>query len=272
MTFQGEPPGSLQKAGFSPVKFLGLPTLGTHLRNHGVKPVAFSHYSIANSGLTQMLMNDVEVLPFQTPASLWVSVRHLLEQDPTNRLYIWVYWGQLDGISHYYGPDDERAEAEFSHFSAAFERFFLESLNSHARQDTLIILTSDHGQAYTPLNPNNLIGHHPQLNQYLRLKPTCENRFASLYLRPGKEENVRDYFHRVFPNRFTLFAQQAALQAGLFGPGPHHPDLTHRLGDLIAVAHGDAYLWWSEQKDFLLGRHGGLHPDDILVPFLVGRL
>lgn len=272
MTFRDGIPGSLKNAGFSPQEFLNIPTLGTHLQDHGCKTYSFSHYSIANSGLSQMLMKDVEIAPFQTPAALWVSVRHLIEKDHADKLFIWTYWGQLDGISHYHGPDDERAQAEFSHFSIAFERYFLSLLSTQARKDTLVILTADHGQTYTPLDTNNTFEHHPELNQYLRLKPTCENRFAFLYLRPGFEGKVREYFSQVFPKSFTLISQDEALEMGLFGPGPHHPDLINRVGDLIAIANNDAYLWWSDQKDFLLGRHGGLSPDDMLVPFLAGRI
>jgi predicted AlkP superfamily pyrophosphatase or phosphodiesterase len=272
ITFKDETPGSLKKAGFSPQHFLGLPTLGSHLMDNGVRSFAFSHYSITNSGLSQMLMKDVEVHPFQTPASLWVSIRQLLETQAADKMYIWAYWGQLDSISHHYGPDDERAAAEFSHFSAAFEHFFLSPLDTRPLQDTLVILISDHGQTYTPLDSRNLIKHHPLLNQYLLLNPTCENRFASLYLRPGTEDLVREYFKSRFPDRFTLISQEEALQADLFGPGLRHPDLIHRLGDLIAIAHENAYLWWSDQEDFLLGRHGSLHPDDMIVPFLAARL
>jgi hypothetical protein len=48
--------------------------------------------------------------------------------------------------------------------------------------------------------------------------------------------------------------------------------LSDRIGDLIAIAADDAYLWWSAGKDFLLGRHGGLGADEMLVPFLAARL
>ena len=51
-----------------------------------------------------------------------------------------------------------------------------------------------------------------------------------------------------------------------------HPNLTSRVGDLIAVARQDAYLWWHTKEDFLLGRHGGLNPQEMLVPFLGVRL
>ena len=264
--------GSLEKAGFSPKNFIPVSTFGTHLRGQGVKSYAFSHRSIANSGLSQMLMQDVQVQPFATPASMWVNVRKLIEGRLDEKMYIWTYWGQVDGLSHQYGPDDERVAAEFSHFSAAFENYFLDPLSPEARRDTVVVLTADHGQTLTPLRPNLVLSNHPELNAHLRIKPTCENRFAFLYLKPGREGAVREYFGQHWPGMFTLLSSQEALNGGLLGPGRQHPDLQNRVGDLIAIGRADAYLWWANEKDFLLGRHGGLSADDMLVPLAAHRL
>lgn len=263
---------SLKQAGFSVENFMPLPTFGSHLWNYGVKSYSFTHYAIANSGLSRMLMQDVDVQSFSTPASMWVSIRKLIESRPYERMYVWAYWGQVDGISHYNGPDDERAAAEFSHYSTAFQQFFLNQLSPQLRENTAIILTADHGQTHTPLNSNQILANHPDLLKHLRLKPTCENRFAFLYLHPGREGAVRDYFSANWPSKFHLITLSEALDAGLFGPGPYHPDLLDRVGDLIAIARGNVYLWWADQDDFLLGRHGSTHPHDMLVPFLVARL
>ena len=120
-------------------------------------------------------MEDVDIHPFQTPASMWVSLRQLIEQKSDEKMYVWTYWGQLDGISHFHGPDDERVSAEFSHFSAAFEQFFLNKLKPDLKKGTIIILTADHGQTHTPLNPTQVLSNHPSLNKHLRINPTCEN-------------------------------------------------------------------------------------------------
>jgi hypothetical protein len=45
-----------------------------------------------------------------------------------------------------------------------------------------------------------------------------------------------------------------------------------RLGDLTLIAHKDAYMWWTDKDNILIGRHGGLHPDEMLVPFLAVKL
>jgi predicted AlkP superfamily pyrophosphatase or phosphodiesterase len=271
MTFRGDV-GTLSKAGFDPQKFLPLPTLGPHLRQQAITPYAFQHRSIAHSGLSQMFQQEVDIYGFHSVADLWVSLRQMIESKPNERQYIWTYWGEYDGLSHAHGPDDERSAAEFAHFSAAFEQFFLKRLSPAARKDTLVILTADHGQIHTPLVANNSLKHHPAFNQHLHITPTGENRMSYLYLRPGSETSVRDYLQANWSPGFTILTREKALSVGLFGPGAQHPGLNDRIGDLIAFAHEDAYLWWDKKDDFMLGRHGGLHRQEMLVPFLTARL
>jgi len=271
MSFRGDH-GSLVKAGFDPQTFLGLPTLGTHLASHGVGTYSLHHYGIANSGLSQMLLKDVEVRGFSSPADLWINLRHLLAGNSRERLLAWVYWSEVDHSSHYYGPEDERTLAEFSLFSSAFGRYFLEKLDKTTRQRTVLILTADHGQIATPPDSNYDLRKHEGLIRRLHILPTGENRLAYLYIRPGQTEAVREYIDRRWTNQFVLLDPAYAVYAGLFGNGPPHPRLSDRLGDLIVAARGGAYWWWAEKDNYMHGRHGGLHPDEMLVPFLAVKL
>jgi hypothetical protein len=264
--------GSLSQAGFDPEKYLPFTTLGTHFNTHGVKTYALQHHSIVHSGLSKMFFRDVNVQAFNTPSDLWVNARHLLETHADERLYAWVYWGEVDHLSHFYGPDDERTVAEFASFSTAFERLFLSRLSPELRRDTMVILTADHGQISTLKNSKYDLNHHPQFTDYLHLRPTGENRLAYLYLRPEQHEEMTGYLDRTWPGQFTLIDPSAAVTAGLFGPGQPHHRLLDRLGDVMAAARGSAYWWWADKENRLLGRHGGLSPDEMLVPLLAGRL
>jgi hypothetical protein len=271
MYFQGDR-GSLAKAGFRPEEFLQIPTLGPHLASHGVKVHAFQHFAIANSGLSRMFFPDVEVHGFSSLSDLWVSVRQLLEEQPTERLYTWVYWGEVDHLSHVYGPDDERVSADLATFSMAFERDFLSQLSAEARKDTLVILTADHGQVATRKDPHYEVSNHPGLSRRLHILPTGENRLMYLFVRPGQGEAVREHVERTWPNQFVTIEPGYALHAGLFGPGEIGAQIQERLGDLVVAARGEAYLWWAALENPLIGRHGGLTSEEMLVPFLAARL
>ncbi len=271
ITFQNDT-GSLARAGFSAETFLPLPTLGTHLSAQGIPAFAFQHHSLLRSGLSQMFLRDVNSRGFFSAADLWISLRQLLESRAGERLYAWAYWSELDTLSHRFGPDDERVAAEFANFSLAFERQFLNRLTPDARRDTLLVLTADHGQIPTTPDPHYEIRNHAGLGRRLHINPTGENRLAYLYIRPGQSEAVREVIERTWPGQFKLVDAVYAVENGLFGPGEAHPRLYERLGDLILIPHGNAYLWWADKENNLLGRHGGLHPEEMLVPFLAARL
>jgi hypothetical protein len=264
--------GSLEWAGFDPATALPAPTLGAHLAAHGVTPYALQHVSIVQSGLSRMFFKGVQSRSFYTATDLMINLRHLLEQTAGQRAYIWVYWGEVDGFSHRYGPDDERPRAEFAAFSHALQTLLLDRLPASARANTALILTADHGQVATRPDAHYELRNHPSLTRRLHLNPTGENRLAFLYIRPGQTEAVDEYIQHAWPNQFRLLDSAYLAEAGLFGPDERHPRLLERLGDRAALARGAAYLWWADKDNPLLGRHGGLHPDEMLVPYLAARL
>jgi hypothetical protein len=273
MSFQGEI-GTLEKAGFNPENYLPFPTLGAHLVRHGVRSFAFQHASILRSGLSRMFFKDVAGQRFHVAADLWANVRNLLENSARSleRQYIYVYWGEVDTLSHLYGPDDERTATEFASFSQAFERLFLDRLRPLMSSDTLLLLTADHGAIPTRPDPTFDLRNHPDLLRRLHLLPTGEHRLAYLHVRPGQVEAVREYIERAWPGQFAILDSADAIEKGLFGPGVPHPGLPDRLGDLIVVALGQAYLWWSNKDNLMRGRHGGLSEQEMLVPLLAARL
>jgi len=264
--------GSLTSAGFSPREFLPLLTLGSHLADYAVQCYAYQHVSIIDSGLSRMFFNDVKLRGVVNATDLWINLREMFEDRAQERFYSWVYWGEVDTFSHRYGPDDERPAAEFANFSLAMQRLFLDRLSSQARDGTLLILTGDHGQITTPIDPYYDLSNHPGLTRRLHIMPSGENRLAYLYIRPGQTEAVREYLERTWPNQFMILESVYAAEAGLFGPGEQHPDLLSRIGDMIVFSRGEAYLWWANKANYMLGRHGGLHPSEMLVPFLAVRL
>lgn len=271
MSFGGDI-GGLRRAGFQPETFLPSPPFGPHLLENGVQPYAFMHAAIARSGLSAMHLRQTSVYPFRNPGDLWVSLRDLLNERPTERQYIYAYWGDIDELSHRFGPQDERVAVEFDAFTRLFEHSCLNRLTPAARRETLFILTADHGEVHTPRLPRFDLANHPEFNRLLHMAPTGENRLAYLYVRPGQLRAVRDYIEAAWPGDFYQLTVAQALRSGLLGPGEPHPRLAERLGDLILVARGAAYLWWAEKPNPLLGRHGGLTPAEMLAPFLAFRL
>lgn len=264
--------GSLERAGFQPEHALSVSTLGTHLAGHGVRSFAFQPAAIARSGLSRMLMKDCVTVPFITASDLWVSMRRRIEAQPAERMYLWAYWGEVDTLGHFYGPDDERIQAELAAFGDALLELLIRRLDPALAGETLLVVTADHGQIQTEPDPHYDLRNHAGLTRRLHLLPTGEHRLAYLYIRPGQTEAVREYIQRTWPHQFCLIDPPYAVDAGLFGEGDRHPRLLERLGDLAAAARGGAYFWWADRENNLFGRHGGLSEDEMLVPLLAGRI
>ncbi len=259
--------GGLKRTGFDPIEFLNHSTFGGHLINHGVEADAFMHYSIGTSGLSSMHLDQVNLHNYVSESDMWVSIRNILNTVPAGRKYIYAYWSVIDTLTHRFSLNDERIALQFEDFSLMIEQALIKGLSASARKDALLILTADHGSVYTPRYGHFNLTAHPELNAMLRIQPTCENRLAFLYLKPGMETSVRQYFDTAWPGKFMLVSGIQAIEAGLFGPGPLSPTLSDRVGDLVAIARGDSYLWWAPKQNVMLGRHGGLHPEEMLIPF-----
>jgi hypothetical protein len=149
---------------------------------------------------------------------------------------------------------------------------FVQPLERSAGRGVLLLLMSDHGQVATAIEPRYHLSEHPNLAYRLHISPTGEARLPYLYLKPGQAEAVAEYISRKWPGAFTKLDSGDALRAGLFGPGTPCAQAASRLGDAVLVSHGPAYLWWADKPDTLLGRHGSLTADEMLVPLLATRL
>lgn len=260
--------GGLKRAGFQPETFLPVPTLGTHLTRQGVKVFSFQHNAIARSGLSTMLLPDVETLGYRTLTDLWVTLASVQDSLPGERSYTYVYFGDLDELSHRYGPEDERVLLEFSAFTHLLERF-LQKQSKKKRGDTLFVMVADHGQVYTPRMSNYELRNHPELTRHLAIQPTGEARMPYLFLRPGREQAVRDYLEQVWAGQFAILPGEQVLHAGLLGSGNIYARTYDRLGDCVVMPQGNAYWWFPDRDNPLMGRHGGLSPAEMLVPLFM---
>ena len=267
----GRGAGALYQAGFDPESALPVSSIGPALSNGHVETHTFLHYGIAHSGLSRMHYQSVERHSFGTPAELWIDVRQLAEQ-PRDRRLIWVYHGAVDNLSHRFGPDSEQARVEFLTYLRSMYTCFLAPLSKAGKEQTLLILTADHGQVHTPPEDRFDLRHHPELLGMLHIKPTGENRFIYFHPRPNKLEAVEDYIHHAWPGEFITLPSSEALQLELFGPGAPDPAVEDRIGELIAFPTGNGYLWWADKPNPLLGRHGAFDPLEMRVPFMAMRL
>ncbi|MFQ6058233.1 MAG: alkaline phosphatase family protein [Anaerolineae bacterium] len=259
--------------GLEPEKFLPVPGLAELLAPHGITCRLLIHQQYADSPLSQMFHRGVtEKRGFVSSSDMWVSIRHLLAQHRDERLLLTAYWGGVDGVAHMYGPTAETWPAEIRNVAFSLEREFLRPLPPADREGTLLLITADHGQVLAPPEKAVLLTKHPSLWRALALPPSGDSRATYLHARHGQAEVVRAYLEEQLAGHFVVLDSKEALEAGLLGKGEMAPETPSRIGDLIALARGEASLHWGYKEPKLRGRHGGLTPEEMLVPLLMVRL
>jgi hypothetical protein len=74
----------------------------------------------------------------------------------------------------------------------------------------------------------------------------------------------------VLGDRATVLAREDAILRGWFGPVL--PGVLPRLGDVVVACHGDTAVLSTADFPYeatLVGLHGSLTPDEMLIPLLV---
>ena len=102
--------------------------------------------------------------------------------------------------------------------------------------------------------------------------PVGETRVPFLYARGDRLDFIKTYMQERLSNSFVTLTREQVLQSGLLGPGPMYVETPHRLGDVIGIARGNHFLAQNDHHLKLRGRHGGLSPQEMLVPLIGVRL
>ena len=267
--------GDLTEWGFDPETFVPLPGIGKLLAEQGVPAAHFINAPFVNTPLSRIFYRDYHTLSaVYSPADMFVGMRHFLEGHPADKVLLSAYWGSVDSIAHRRGPAHPAWRAEVESLVWALEHQFWRPLSPELREGTLLILLSDHGQVSVDPDQALIVTEHPRLDDGLLLPPAGESRAAFLYPRAGRLEEMEALLRNQFADRFALLRSAEALEAGLFGPPPWSMETPGRIGDLLLLARGQALVERGRDARAMgiIGRHGGLSPAEMLIPFLAVRL
>jgi predicted AlkP superfamily pyrophosphatase or phosphodiesterase len=263
----------LVHAGLEPDKFLAVPSLPQTLEPLGIPVYHFIEQPFVKSVLSRVQVRGMrETFGFVTSSDLWVTLRAQIEKHRAERALFVAYWSAIDNIEHTYGPSSDTVLAEINNLAYSFEREFLSRLSPAGRAGTLFLLTADHGQIDSPAPRAVYVHDHPALRDHLVMDFTGEPRAAYFYCRNGELDAAREYIASRLGDKFFVVDSQRAWQAGLFGTTNSAPEVKHRIGDLIALPRADYYFWDRTDEPRMLGRHGGLAEQEMLVPFIAARL
>jgi hypothetical protein len=264
--------------GLTPEGFFWADTLYRRLQAAGVqRTLAVNPSGFAGTALTRMLHQGATYNGYVATSSLSVIVPRLVA-DSDAPTYVYAYWPTVDTVSHMVGPCSEEHGAEVAAFDTALGRL-LERLPR--RGDTLVLLTADHGHIDTGPERLQYLDEHPELLEMLAATPAGERRAVYLHPRPGMARAVEAYTRERLGQVAVTMTRDAAVRAGLFGEGPLPERAAGRIGEVLLFPRGNLQITVAPTPSvdgrvssgpLFKGLHGGLSPDEALVPLLAVRI
>ena len=178
--------------------------------------------------------------------------------------YIYAYWDKYDTYMHEHGPSSKICDSYLEHINYLLEKT-CDSLN----EDTLLVITADHGQVDIH-RYYNLCG--SPFETFFQRRPSLEQRAMSFSIHKDMEKEFEKLFKSTFENDFILLSKDQVKRSKLFGDHNDHPRFDEFIGDYLAIATSDMVLIYRQNDDlFYAGQHAGISDDELMVPVILSK-
>ncbi len=177
----------------------------------------------------------------------------------------YLYDGDLDWTGHRYGVSSPQWLQQLAAIDAEAAQL-REALPDEVR----LVVVADHGMVDSTPASRLDIDQLPGLRDGVVLLGG-EARFRHLYCDPAAVSSVAACWAETLGDRAEVLTREQAVTRGWFGTVTEA--VAPRLGDVVVAAKGEVAMFSS--KDFgyemtLVGLHGSLTADEMLIPILVG--
>ena len=180
----------------------------------------------------------------------------------------YVYHGELDATGHRRGCSSEAWLQELGHVDRVAEQL-ADALPATAT----LLITSDHGMVDVPADNRWDVAATPALCDGVQAV-AGDLRAIDVHTRPGAAGDVLAAWRETLGEAFWVLSRAEAIDAGLYGPLVTD-QVRPRIGDVVAAGVGDAAVVDSRLMPVpvlaLVGLHGSVTDDELLVPLLVHR-
>ena len=270
-------PGTLIPTGVTPPQLLPAHTLHMDLQAKGVNSYAFQHASITESPFTMMAnASATKTVPYSTFPEACTLFAEAITASTEQALYF-LYLDSVDATGHSYGPSSRQYAAELDIALTTLERILMQQLGNPPG-DTLLLVTSDHGQIDVGQETNFYLNvEFPEIIPLVAtnkdgelLIPAGSSRDFFLHIQPGRVDEAV----ALLSTRLEGFAQirrtSDLMSEGFFGPTVSDT-FRSRVADLVILPYDGNTVTWYEKNRFEFkhrGQHGGLHQLEMEIPLL----
>lgn len=184
-----------------------------------------------------------------------------LAKDDVPR-YIYAYWHEPDSTMHRHGCYHPKSIGQLCDINDRTEK-----LASQLPEDTLLLLTADHGLIDADIR---YLDDYPDIMQLLRWDATMELRALSFHVKEDCVSRFPAVFKKHFGDHFLLVDQAEFIQRFL-GPGQPRPDVYDFVGDYVAISLDEMTLMNHRPSFLQIGHHAGLTAQEMQVPLIVAK-
>lgn len=213
------------------------------------------------SGLTEAALRGMRNVSAESLADRVDTVCAQLRRPDVAAAYL--YWGDVDHAGHVHGWGSWQWGEEVTALDGELAR-----LARSLPAGTLLLVTADHGMV--DVSDRVDVAAVPALAQDVELV-AGEPRMNHVYTAPGTAPDVARRWQETLGERAWVLLREEVAGQGLLGEIA--PDRWDTVGDVVAVLRGrHAVVDSRTQKPAslaMVGMHGSLTPDELLVPLLV---
>jgi predicted AlkP superfamily pyrophosphatase or phosphodiesterase len=230
-------------------------------QNISVTHVAAKRYE--DTGFTRAVFRGAKYRGANAHTDLITETIAALKDTPA---FVYLYVNDLDVAGHSDGVGSDKWLAALT----GIDQLVATLLQRLPRQ-TRLWLTADHGMIN--VGEKIVIGQGNNLAESIATI-AGEPRARHLYLKDGagasEIADVASRWEEYLGEKASIYTRDQAIAAGLFGDSVS-ADAADRMGDVIAIAHGELALIEAErekQEGAMVGHHGGASDIESYVPLL----
>jgi len=182
--------------------------------------------------------------------------------------YTYFHWPIIDKYAHEVGTDGEKTLEVVLEFDRKMQQ-----LRGLLPDDATLVISADHGHLNYPEGHRIQVQQSDPIRELLFDAPSGDERAAIFHVNDGSEEEFEQTFNERFGDRFLLLRRSEVIEQKLLGPDSLSDVTSGRLGQFMAISKGS---WGFSFRDGpsragfeLRSQHGGLTPDEMLVPVII---
>jgi len=236
-------------------------TAFTGLRLNGASVTVVNKREFRGSGLTVAAHRGAEFVGADRVGERLAAAVAASSRRPS---LTYLYDSDLDWTGHRYGVASDSWLQQLSMVDAEAEH-----LRESLPPDVRLLVIADHGMVDSPIASRVDVDAEPALRDGLFLMGG-EARFRHLYCRSGAIDDVAATWRSVLGDRADVLTREEAIGRGWFGTV--EPLVLPRLGDVVVACRGDHAVISTTDFSYestLIGLHGSLTADEMLIPLLV---